>query len=168
MTTSDQSLTKGHVRYLEARLIRRARDAGRVNLDNTQLPDAERRYLPLLEQQGERWSGAAPTVSPDSVRIPTKGVLWGPSRPRHPAHRVTVSDDLGEFMVGGHALCWADAERLVHKLEALIDEQRRAAAHALRRSKVVRARRISAARSQLRPRVVQNVSRTSRPNPLKS
>ncbi|WP_452181341.1 GIY-YIG nuclease family protein [Heyndrickxia sporothermodurans] len=46
VTTSDESLTKGHVRYLEARLIQRAREAGRVTLDNTQLPTAERRYLP--------------------------------------------------------------------------------------------------------------------------
>lgn len=46
VTTSDESLTKGHVRYLEARLIQRAREAARVTLDNTQLPTAERRYLP--------------------------------------------------------------------------------------------------------------------------
>ncbi|RYB01451.1 GIY-YIG nuclease family protein [Lichenibacterium ramalinae] len=46
VTTSDESLTKGHVRYLEARLIQRARETARVTLDNTQLPDTERRYLP--------------------------------------------------------------------------------------------------------------------------
>jgi hypothetical protein len=46
VTTSDEALTKGHVRYLEARLIETANAAGRVALDNAQMPDAERRRLP--------------------------------------------------------------------------------------------------------------------------
>jgi hypothetical protein len=46
ITTSDESLTKGHVRYLEAELIRIAVDAGRCTLENSQKPDSDRRYLP--------------------------------------------------------------------------------------------------------------------------
>ena len=46
ITTSDEALTKGHVRYLEARLIELAQSAGRVLLDNGQTPSAEKRRLP--------------------------------------------------------------------------------------------------------------------------
>jgi hypothetical protein len=50
ITTSDESLTKGHVRYLEAELIRAVFDAGRVALDNSQKPDSDRRYLPEADR----------------------------------------------------------------------------------------------------------------------
>ncbi|WP_420101503.1 GIY-YIG nuclease family protein [Bosea sp. (in: a-proteobacteria)] len=50
ITTSDEALTKGHVRYLEARLIEMAKAAGRVQLDNGQAPDAERRRLPEADR----------------------------------------------------------------------------------------------------------------------
>lgn len=46
VTTSDEALTKGDVRYLEARLIELAYEAGRVKLDNSQAPKADRRRLP--------------------------------------------------------------------------------------------------------------------------
>lgn len=46
VTTSDEALTKGDVRYLEARLIALAREAGRVKLDNGQTPESDRRRLP--------------------------------------------------------------------------------------------------------------------------
>jgi hypothetical protein len=46
ITTSDETLTKGHVRYLEACLIEATKAAGRVALDNTQLPEVSRRRLP--------------------------------------------------------------------------------------------------------------------------
>jgi hypothetical protein len=46
ITTSDEKLTKGDVRYLEARLIEMARRAGRVILDNGQSPNADKRRLP--------------------------------------------------------------------------------------------------------------------------
>lgn len=45
VTTSDEALTKGHVRYLEARLIEVAWDAGRVLLDNWQAPSADKKRL---------------------------------------------------------------------------------------------------------------------------
>ncbi len=38
VTASDEALTKGHVRYLEARLIEITKEAGRVSLDNGQAP----------------------------------------------------------------------------------------------------------------------------------
>jgi hypothetical protein len=50
VTTSDEALTKGHVRYLEARLIEMIKNAGRVALDNTQMPDADRRRLPEADR----------------------------------------------------------------------------------------------------------------------
>lgn len=50
VTTSDDALTKGHVRYLEARLIELAREAGRVTLDNGQEPSAEKRRLPEADR----------------------------------------------------------------------------------------------------------------------
>jgi hypothetical protein len=50
VTTSDEALTKGHVRYLEARLIEMTKQAGRVVLDNNQMPDAERRRLPEADR----------------------------------------------------------------------------------------------------------------------
>jgi hypothetical protein len=50
VTTSDEALTKGHVRYLEARLIEMTKAAGRVVLDNTQMPDADRRRLPEADR----------------------------------------------------------------------------------------------------------------------
>lgn len=50
ITTSDEALTKGHVRFLEARLIQLALEAGRVKLDNVQEPRSERRWLPEADQ----------------------------------------------------------------------------------------------------------------------
>ncbi|MFG1288430.1 GIY-YIG nuclease family protein [Xanthobacter versatilis] len=50
ITTSDEALTKGHVRYLEARLIEVAGEAGRVKLDNGQLPKPDRRRLPEADR----------------------------------------------------------------------------------------------------------------------
>jgi hypothetical protein len=50
VTTSDEALTKGHVRYLEARLIEVASNAGRVALDNGQEPAPDRRRLPEADK----------------------------------------------------------------------------------------------------------------------
>jgi uncharacterized protein DUF4357 len=50
ITTSDEALTKGHVRYLEARLIEMAIGAGRVSLDNGQAPSAEKRRMPEADR----------------------------------------------------------------------------------------------------------------------
>jgi hypothetical protein len=50
VTTADEALTKGHVRYLEARLIEMTKSAGRVALENTQVPDADRRRLPEADR----------------------------------------------------------------------------------------------------------------------
>ncbi|MDD2868884.1 GIY-YIG nuclease family protein [Neomegalonema sp.] len=48
--TSDESLTKGHVRYLEARLIQNAAAAGRSIIDNTQRPSPDKRKLPEADK----------------------------------------------------------------------------------------------------------------------
>jgi Domain of unknown function (DUF4357) len=50
ITTADEALTKGDVRYLEARIIEMTKDAGRVILENTQIPDADRRRLPEADR----------------------------------------------------------------------------------------------------------------------
>lgn len=46
VTTSDDDLSKGHVEYLEARLIQIATEANRVTLDNGTSPAGQRRRLP--------------------------------------------------------------------------------------------------------------------------
>lgn len=50
ITTSDEALTKGHVRYLEARLIEMALGAGRVSLDNGQAPNSDKRRMPEADR----------------------------------------------------------------------------------------------------------------------
>ena len=50
ITTSDEALTKGHVRYLEARLIEMAIGAGRVSLDNGQAPNSDKRRMPEADR----------------------------------------------------------------------------------------------------------------------
>lgn len=50
VTTSDDDLSKGHVEYLEARLIELATSASRVSLDNGTSPAGQRRRLPEADQ----------------------------------------------------------------------------------------------------------------------
>lgn len=50
VTTSDDDLSKGHVEYLEARLIELASSANRVTLDNSTSPAGHRRRLPEADQ----------------------------------------------------------------------------------------------------------------------
>lgn len=50
VTTSDDDLSKGHVEYLEARLIDLARSANRVALDNGTSPAEQRRRLPEADK----------------------------------------------------------------------------------------------------------------------
>src|SRR5437763_2722821 len=69
-------------------------------------------------------------VTPNPVRVATEGALWGAvSAHGFLCEAVVVSDDAGQFNVGQHALCWIHAERLVHKLEPVTDQQRRAQQH---------------------------------------
>ena len=64
---------------------------------------------------------------PDPARIATEGALWGCIVDHGLlADTVILSDDAGQFNVGLHALCWVHAERLVHKLDAFSEWQRRA------------------------------------------
>jgi hypothetical protein len=66
-------------------------------------------------------------VNPDPVRVATEGALWGSITAQGLLDgTVIVSDDAGQFDVGDHALCWVHAERLVHKLDAFTDQQRKA------------------------------------------
>lgn len=50
VTTSDDDLSKGHVEYLEARLIELATAANRMTLDNGTAPAGNRRRLPEADQ----------------------------------------------------------------------------------------------------------------------
>lgn len=50
VTTADDALSKGHVRYLEARMIEMVKDARRVALDNRQEPTAESMRLPEADR----------------------------------------------------------------------------------------------------------------------
>jgi hypothetical protein len=63
-------------------------------------------------------------VIQDPVTIATEGAQWG-SVHAHGFLRdaVVLSDDAGQFAVGRHALCWVHAERLVHKLNTVTDQQ---------------------------------------------
>jgi hypothetical protein len=76
-----------------------------------------------LEQLGV----TAPQVTPDPLRVATEGALWGAiAEHGFLQEAVIVSDAVGQFNVGRHALCWIHAERLVHKLETFTDQQRAA------------------------------------------
>ncbi|MGH6843534.1 MAG: hypothetical protein ACRECU_02180 [Methylocella sp.] len=73
-------------------------------------------------------------VTPDPVLVASEGALWGAIRHQGLLNDVVVvSDDAGQFRVGLHALCWAHAERLVHKLVPANDKQRNAIVVAKRR-----------------------------------
>jgi hypothetical protein len=66
-------------------------------------------------------------VTPDPVTIATEGALWGAIHHQGLLNdTVVVSDGAGQFRIGDHAACWIHAERLVHKLLPVTDEQRRA------------------------------------------
>jgi len=66
-------------------------------------------------------------VNPDPVEIATEGAIWGSIKSRGLlGNTVIISDDAGQFNVGEHGLCWVHAERLVHKLDAFTDENRKA------------------------------------------
>ena len=50
ITTSDDDLSKGHVEYLEARLIQAANAEKRIHLSNSTTPDTDRRRLPEADR----------------------------------------------------------------------------------------------------------------------
>ena len=66
-------------------------------------------------------------VHPDPVRIASEGAAWGAILEHgFLSDAVILSDDAGQFNVGLHALCWVHAERLIHKLEAFSEHNRKA------------------------------------------
>ena len=86
----------------------------------------------------ERLGLAGLQVTPNPVRVATEGALWGAvSAHGFLCEAVVLSDDAGQFVmrsvpshdIGQHALCWIHAERLVHKLETVTDQQRAAQQH---------------------------------------
>ena len=68
-------------------------------------------------------------ITPDPARVAAEGALWGAVRDQGLlGEAIVVSDGAGQFRIGEHALCWAHAERLVHKLIPANDKQRNAVA----------------------------------------
>jgi Transposase IS66 family len=66
-------------------------------------------------------------VTPDPVRVASEGALWGAiCEEGRLGDLVIVSDGAGQFRVGAHAQCWVHVERLVHKLVAANEIQRKA------------------------------------------
>lgn len=63
----------------------------------------------------------------DPARIASEGAAWG-AVIEHGFLKdaVILSDDAGQFNVGLHALCWIHAERLVHRLDAFSENNRKA------------------------------------------
>jgi hypothetical protein len=127
-------LRTGHLDYvINAEALAYMRERALSGLVIEQLATHPERYFPDRAAWQAHLEGlgiAALTVTPDPVRIATEGALWGAIK----AHgllpgTVIVSDDAGQFLVGCHALCWVHAERLVHKLDAFTDHQRRTQQH---------------------------------------
>jgi hypothetical protein len=133
VTTADEALTKGHVRYLEARLIEMTKAAGRVALENTQTPDADRRRLPEadranmeaflanlkvilpiigLELLKPRPQGAVKDVMPISGSMTTPSATRFEVRHRSGVKAFAVEEE-GEFVVleGSEALKDTDYKR---------------------------------------------------------
>lgn len=74
----------------------------------------------------ERLGITALEVRPNPLCIATEGALWGAIVDHGRLDgTVILSDDAGQFKVGRHALCWVHAERLIHKLDAFCERQRR-------------------------------------------
>lgn len=87
VTTSDDALTKGHVRYLEARLIEIANQAGRVTLDNGQEPSAEKRRLPEADR-----ANMEAFLANLRIMLPVVGLDLLKSRPRAATNTDTPAD----------------------------------------------------------------------------
>jgi hypothetical protein len=124
-------LRAGHTDYV-------LNDAAYDYMRNQSLPAATIALL-MAEQQTrfsdqaawqahpERLGFNALSVTPDPVRVATDGALWG-SVQSHEflCEAVVLSDDVGQFKIGRHALCWVHTERLVHKLVTFNDRHRAA------------------------------------------
>ena len=127
-------LRAGHPDYvINAEALAYMRQRGLSGLVIQQLATHPERSFPdqaAWQAHLERLGISDLKVSPDPVHIATEGALWGAIK----AHgllpgTVIVSDDAGQFLVGCHALCWVQAERLVHKLDTFTDHQRRMQQH---------------------------------------
>jgi hypothetical protein len=117
---NDEALAYMRQRNLAANVIKRLADHRERQFSDQNAWIAHLKKIGLTELK----------VNPDPVEIATEGALWGSIK----AHgllpnTVIVSDDAGQFNVGEHALCWIHAERLVHKLDAFTDENRKAQRH---------------------------------------
>ena len=138
ITTSDDALTKGHVRYLEARLIEIAKAADRVMLDNGQLPTAERRRLPEADRANmEAYIGnlkiILPVVGLDLLKPKPRATKIAPSegavtdeprfefRHKSGVKAFAVEED-GEFVVLEGSQALKDTEFTTNSYAALKQE----------------------------------------------
>lgn len=104
ITTSDSALNKGHVRYLEARLIEIARASDRVSLANSQQPPAARRYLSEADQANmesfiQTLAAILPLVGFDLLkpqpRVHTGAAIIPAGEPQHPSAFFTINHKSG-------------------------------------------------------------------------
>ena len=116
---NDEALAYMRRRKLAGPLIRRLAEH-----ETKRFPDQEAWRAHLAEL-----GIAERDVEADPVTIATEGALWG-SVLDHGFLRdaVILSDDAGQFNVGLHSLCWIHSERLIHRLNAFNDLQRKAVA----------------------------------------
>jgi Domain of unknown function (DUF4357) len=90
ITTSDEALTKGHVRYLEARMLELAKIAGRATLDNSQIPEPDRRRLPEADR-----ANMESFLSNLRILLPVIGLDFLKVRPvTNPKERPVAQDNL--------------------------------------------------------------------------
>jgi len=83
ITTSDDALTKGHIRFLEARMLQIAVEAQRVMIDNSQRPQSERRRLPEADRANieaflANLQMILPVVGLDLLRAQPRPIPAGP------------------------------------------------------------------------------------------
>lgn len=71
----------------------------------------------LRGERGHCSMAAIPSIQEEDARRPSR------------EREKLVGDDVGQFQIGRHALCWVYAERLVHKLDTFTDQHRAAQQH---------------------------------------
>jgi hypothetical protein len=104
VTTADDALTKGHVRYLEARLWEIANEAGRVTLANTQQPSADKRRLPEADKANmEAFLANLKTVLPvvglDLLKPQPMAAIRAAQGSANPTVNVSVNSELARFEI---------------------------------------------------------------------
>src|ERR671915_1469134 len=104
----------------------------RLYMEEQKLPKGPREQLKnsttRVFDEAEQWHAhlhALNITTKRHIRIATEGALLGALRQRGiPETLAFISDDAGQFNVLTHGLCWVHAERLIHQLIPLNEQQR--------------------------------------------